>query len=195
MIDKLPKQDWQYFIPAFVIVIVFVGTDIIFNLNKLELAYFSGGLLIEPYRVITSHLVHADFGHLLANIGGIIVARFFLNELKLKNNFLFLVLICFLIPLQTSLQWLLDIYLFENPMSFLIGFSGILYGVDAFILFSSIFGKRRFLGLETSLTINAKVKEATIVITGIGFLWSLLPGVSFSGHLTGFMAGSILFFL
>ncbi len=195
MIQRFSKSDWQYLLPVVVVVAFFVGTNITGNLNKFELAYFSGGLLREPYRGITSHFVHGDFGHLLANIGGIIVARFFLKELQVKSNFLFAAIVFLLIPLQTSLQWIWDMYIFQNTDSFLIGFSGILYGVYSFILLSSIYGKQRFLALNIGLLTNTKVKEAVFVLTGIGFAWSLFPLISFSGHLTGFLSGAILFLL
>jgi len=34
-----------------------------------------------------------------------------------------------------------------------------------------------------------------MVLTGIGIIWSLLPGISLLGHLAGFIAGALLFLL
>ena len=157
------------------------------------MAYFSGRLLLEPYRGLTSHLLHFDLSHLLSNVFGIVVARYFLKELKLTSAYLFLVLLSLLIPLHSFLQWLVDIYLFKNQMSLLIGFSGILYGIDSFILLSSIYGKRKFLTLHIGLTPNSKVSNAMFVLTCLGLCFSLLPKISLSAHLTGIIFGCLLF--
>ena len=80
-------------------------------------------------------------------------------------------------------------------MSLAIGFSGILYGVNAFILLASIYEKQRFIGLKIDLKKNQQIRQTMIVLTGIGIAWSLLPGISLLGHLAGFIAGVLLFLL
>ncbi len=80
-------------------------------------------------------------------------------------------------------------------MSFALGFSGILYGIDAFILLASIYGKERFLKLKIDLRKNQQVRQTIIVLTGVGIAWSFLPGISLPGHLAGFIAGALLFLL
>ena len=78
-------------------------------------------------------------------------------------------------------------------MSFAVGFSGILYGVDAFILLASIYGKLRFAGLDVQLKKDKQIRHTMVVLTSIGIAWSLLPGISLLGHLSGFNEGSLLF--
>ena len=80
-------------------------------------------------------------------------------------------------------------------MSIAVGFSGILYGVDAFILLSSIYEKNRFVGLDIGLRKDQQIPQTMIVLTTIGIAWSFLPDISLLGHLTGFMAGALLFLL
>ena len=194
MTFKIDKFDWQYLIPLSTIVFIFIGTDVFGLLEKMDLAYFSGRLFFQPYRILTSHFVHYDQNHLLANSFGIVIARYFLKELKLKSKSFVLALIPLLIVSQSCFQWLVDIYIFGNRMSLLIGFSGILYGINSFILLSSIYGKEKFLNLHIGLSRNPKVCNAISVLIGLGLCFSLLPKISLTGHLTGLVAGVLLFF-
>ena len=195
MLEKVSKDDWQYLVPFLVCSICFVATDLFGLIEKSRLAYWSGGLLVEPYRIVTTHFIHGDAKHLLANIFGIVVARYCLKGLRLKGNSFFLLLVAFLLPLQTLIFWLVDIFFFRNLMSFAVGFSGILYGVDAFILLASIYGKQRFAGLDIQLNKDKHIRQTMVVLTSIGIAWSLLPGISLLGHLAGFSAGALLFLL
>ena len=192
---KVPKDDWQYLIPFLACTICFVATDIFGIIDKERFAYWSGGLILEPYRIITAHFIHGDAKHLLANTFGIAVARYCLKGLRLKGNFFFLLLVGLLIPIQTMIFWFSDIFFFKNPMSLAVGFSGIIYGVDAFILISSIYGKQRFIGMNIYLIKNQQILNTMIVLTGLGIAWSFMPGVSLIGHLAGFTAGALLFLL
>ncbi len=194
MIDKVSKNDWQYLIPFLIIAFAFIGTDLLGLLNKNYLAYSSGILFAQPYRAVTTHFIHADFNHLLANTFGIVVARYFFKQLNLKSNYFFLILLCFLIPSQILLQWSVDVFLLKQTSSYLIGFSGLLYGVDGFLLMSSIYSKSRFLYSDIELSKNYKVFKAMVALIVIGLLFSFLPNISFSAHITGFVAGVILFF-
>ncbi len=192
---KVSKDDWQYLLPFLVCSICFLATDLFKIIDKSMLAYWSGGLLGEPYRIITTHFIHGDAKHLLANTFGIVVARYCLKGLRLKGNSFFLFIVGLLIPLQTLIFWFLDIFLLRNPMSFAVGFSGILYGIDAFILLSSIHGKQHFIGLKIDLKKDQQISQIMIVLTSIGIASSLLPGISLLGHLAGFIAGALLFLL
>tara|TARA_Y100001968_G_scaffold329904_1_gene380348 strand:- start:285 stop:878 length:594 start_codon:yes stop_codon:yes gene_type:complete len=192
---KVSKDDWQYLIPFLACTICFVATDIFGIIDKERFAYWSGGLILEPYRIITAHFIHGDAKHLLANTFGIAVARYCLKGLRLKGNFFFLLLVGLLIPIQTMIFWFSDIFFFKNPMSLAVGFSGIIYGVDAFILISSIYGKQRFIGMNIYLIKNQQILNTMIVLTGLGIAWSFMPGVSLIGHLAGFTAGALLFLL
>ena len=195
MLKKVPKDDWQYLLPFLACSICFVAIDLLGLIEKTKFAYWSGFLLVEPYRIITTHFIHGDTKHLLASAFGIVVARHCLQSLKLKSKYFFLLLISLLIPLQILIFGFVDIYLFRNPMSLAVGFSGVLFGVNSFILFSSIYGKQRFVFLDIGLRKNQQIRQNIIALTSLGIACSLLPGISLLGHLTGFIAGLLLFLL
>jgi len=192
---KIAKDDWQYLLPFIACSICFIATDLVGVIEKTRFAYWSGALLIEPYRIITTHFIHADAKHLLANTFGIVVARYCLKALRLKGDFFFLLLVGLLIPFQTLIFWLMDIFFFRNPMSLALGFSGIIYGIDAFILLASIYGKQTFVGLNIDLIKDQQIKQTMIILTGAGIAWSFMPGISLLGHLAGFIAGALLFLI
>tara|TARA_Y100001968_G_scaffold314910_1_gene340853 strand:- start:558 stop:1145 length:588 start_codon:yes stop_codon:yes gene_type:complete len=195
MLEKVSKDDWQYIAPFLACFICFFLTDLLGIIDKTTIAYWSGRLLIEPYRVITSHFFHGDINHLLANISGIIVARYFLKSLCLQSYYFFLVFIALIIPLQTFIYWCVDIFFYRNPMSLAIGFSGVLFGIDAFILMTTIFGKKKFLFIRCELKKNPRLLKSIGLLTGIGIVWSLLPGISLIGHISGLLAGFLLFWI
>ena len=195
MIDKVSKDDWQYLLPFLACTICFVITDLFGFLEKISFAYWSGRLLFEPYRIFTSHFFHGDVNHLLANISGIIVVRYFLKSLNLRNNYFFIAFIFVIIPLQTFILWCVDIFVFGNTMSLVIGFSGILFGMDAFILMTTIYGKQRFFLLKCNLKKDTRLFKSIFILTGIGIVWSFLPGISFLGHMSGLFAGFLLFWV
>ncbi len=188
-------DDWQYLIPFLICLVAFIATDIVGLIDKSHLVYWSGGLLAQPHRMLTAHFFHGDFGHLVFNTGGIIIARNFFRTLGLSNRSFFLTLIALLIPLQVSINWAYDIFIAKNPMSLALGFSGIIYGIDAFILLASIFGKQNFLGIQIGLSRNYQCRQTMTILTIMGVIYSFAPDISLIGHLSGFAAGAILFIL
>tara|TARA_B100000965_G_scaffold405170_1_gene438156 strand:- start:2193 stop:2780 length:588 start_codon:yes stop_codon:yes gene_type:complete len=195
MVLRVSKDDWQYFAPFLVCTICFVATDFFGILEKTSFAYWSGRLSSEPYRIITAHFFHGDINHLLANVSGIIVVRYFLKALRLRSDYFMYAIITLLIPLQTLISWYVDVFVFKNPMSLSIGFSGILFGIDAFILMTTRCGKKRFLFIKCEMKKNLKLFRSISLLTGIGIIWSFLPGISLLGHMSGLTAGFLLFWL
>jgi membrane associated rhomboid family serine protease len=195
MLEKISKNDWQYCVPVLACIICFFATDFLGIIDKSSVAYWSGRLFYEPYRIITSHFFHGDFNHLLANISGIIVARYFLKSLGLQSDYFFVTFIVLIIPLQSLLCWCVDILVFKNPMSLAIGFSGVLFGVDAFILMATIYGKKRFIFIGCELKKDPRLLKSISVLTCIGIVWSYLPGISLLGHMSGLLAGFLLFWV
>jgi len=61
MLEKISKDDWQYFVPFLACSICFFATDFLGIIDKSSIAYWSGRLFYEPYRIITSHFFHGDF--------------------------------------------------------------------------------------------------------------------------------------
>ena len=195
MLEKISKEDWQYFVPFLACTICFFATDLFGIVDKTSIAYWSGRLFYEPYRIITSHFFHGDFNHLLANISGIIVARFFLKSLSLQSDYFFLAFIVLIMPLQSFICWCVDILVYRNPMSLAIGFSGVLFGIDAFILMTTIYGKKNFVYIGCDLKKDPRLLKSISVLTGLGIIWSFLPGISLLGHMSGFLAGFLLFWI
>ena len=85
--NSISKNDWQYIISASLLLIAFILTDLIGVIDK-EYFYFVPRLISnQPYRIFTSILIHADLNHLLSNIGGIIITRYFLMRLGIESIF------------------------------------------------------------------------------------------------------------
>ena len=146
--NSISKYDWQYIITGFFLILVFIFTDLIRVLDK-EFFYYVPRLISDqPYRIFTSILVHADLNHLLSNIGGIIITRYFLMRLGIESRFFYLkfTLICsflnfFIIWVyEKILLYILNFY----PNYAALGFSGIIYALFGFLLLSSFYEKKLF---------------------------------------------------
>ena len=197
--NSISKYDWQYILSASLLISVFILTDLIGVIDK-EYFYFVPKLINDqPYRIFTSILVHADLNHLLSNIGGIIITRYFLMRLGIESRFFYLkfILICsflnfFIIWVyEKILSYFLDFY----PNYAALGFSGIIYALFGFLLLTSFYGKKYFLGKEISFKSNYEVQKMLKIVCLIGLIFSFLPGVSLLGHLSGFIAGCFLFLI
>ena len=195
MLNKVSNDDWQYFIPVLACTLCFIATDFLGLIEKTSVAYWSGRLLAEPYRIITSHFFHGDINHLLANVSGIIVVRYFLKALRLRSDYFLFAFIALMIPLQTFIFWCVDILVYRNPMSLSIGFSGILFGIDSFILMTTIYGKKRFFFIKCEMKKDLRLFESISLLTVMGIIWSFLPGISLLGHMSGLVGGLILFWV
>ena len=196
--NSISKYDWQYILSASLLISVFILTDLIGVIDK-EYFYFVPRLISDqPHRIFTSILTHADLNHLVSNIGGIIITIYFLLKLGIKSRFFYLkfILIC-------SILNFFIIWAYEKTLSYFniypnyaaLGFSGIIYALFGFSLLSSIYGKKYFLGKEIGFKSNYEVQKMSKTICFIGLIFSFLPGVSFLGHLSGFIAGCFLFLI
>ena len=113
--NLISKHDWQYLVTGFFLISVFIFTDLIGVIDK-EYFYFVPRLISEqPHRIFTSILIHADLNHLLSNIGGMIITRYFFMRLGIKSRFFYLkfILIC-------SFLNFLIIWVYEKILSYLI---------------------------------------------------------------------------
>ena len=197
--NSISKYDWQYIISSSLLILVFILTDLIEVLDK-ELLYFLPRLISDqPYRIFTSILVHADLNHLLSNLGGIIITRYFLIRLGNESRFFYLkfILICsflnfFIIWLyEKALLFFFNIY----PNYAALGFSGIIYALFGFLLLTSFYGKSHFLGKKIGLKSNYEVQKMSKTICLLGLIFSFFPGISLMGHISGFLAGCFLFLI
>jgi len=197
--NSISKYDLQYLVTGFLLISVFIFTDLIEVINK-EYFYFVPRLISDqPYRIFTSTLTHVDLNHLLSNLGGIIITRYFLIRLGIKNRFFYLQFILICSFLNFFIIWIYEKILgyFFNvyPNYAALGFSGIIYALFGFSLLTSFYGKSHFLGKKIGLKSNFEVQKMSKTICFIGLIFSFLPGVSLLGHLSGFIAGCFLFLI
>ena len=192
---KVINKEIQYIIPIFLCILLFIIINIQGLINIADLSYWSGYLINQPYRILSYNFVHKDFNHLYSNLFGIIVIRYCFINLNLQNRFLFVYLIMLLIPIQVFSLLIVDNFLFSNYKNFLVGFSGIIFGVYAFILLSSIYGKKYILNIFIGLKKNYEIRKLMIIFLSLGILYSFLPSISLSGHISGILSGVIIFFL
>ena len=92
---------------------------------------------------------------------------------------------------EKILSYFLNFY----PNYAALGFSGIIYALFGFLLLTSFYGKKYFLGKKISFKSNYEVQKMSKIICFIGLIFSFLPGVSLLGHLSGFIAGCFLFLI
>ena len=196
--NSISKYDWQYLVTVFFLILVFILTDLIEVIDK-EYFYFVPRLISDqPYRILTSILIHADLNHLLSNLGGIIITRYFLMRLGIESRFFYLKFIFICSFINFFIIWLYEkILSYFNifPNYAALGFSGIIYALFGFLLLTSLYGKKYFLGKKIGLNSNNEVQKMSKTICFIGLIFSFLPGVSLLGHLTGFIAGCFLFLI
>ena len=196
--NTISKFDWQYFVTGIFLISVFIFTDLIGVLDK-EYFYFVPRLISDqPHRIFTSILIHADLNHLLSNLGGIIITRYFLMRLGIKSRFFYLKFVFICSFLNFFIIWVYEkILSFFNifPNYAALGFSGIIYALFGFLLLTSFYGKSHFLGKKIGLKSNYQVQKMSKTICLIGLIFSFLPGVSLLGHLSGFIAGCFLFLI
>ena len=197
--NSLSKYDWQYIISGFFLISFFIFTDLIRVFDKDFFYYVPRLISNQPYRIFTSILVHADLNHLLSNLGGIIITRYFLMKLRIKSRYFYLKFILICSFLNFFIIWVYEKFLsyFFNfyPNYAALGFSGIIYALFGFLLLSSFYGKNYFLGKKISLKSNFEIQKMLKTICIIGFIFSFLPGVSLLGHISGFISGCFLFLI
>ena len=197
--NSISKYDWQYIISGFFLISVFIFTDLIRVFDKEFLYYVPRLISDQPYRIFTSIWAHADCNHLLSNLGGIIITRYFLMRLGIESRLFYLkfILICSFLNFfviwtyEKILSYFFNIY----PNYAALGFSGIIYALFGFLLLTSFYGKNYFLGKKISLKSNYEVQNMSKTICFIGLIFSFLPRVSLLGHLSGFISGCFLFLI
>ena len=197
--NSISKYDWQYIISGFFLISVFIFTDLIRVFDKEFLYYVPRLISDQPYRIFTSILVHADLNHLLSNLGGIIITRYFLIRLGIESRFFYLKFILISSCLNFFIIWVYEKILssFFNvyPNYAALGFSGIIYALFGFLLLSSFYGKNYFLGKQIGLNSNFEIQKMSKTICIIGLIFSFLPRVSLLGHVSGFISGCFLFLI
>ena len=196
--NSISKYDWQYLVTGFFLISVFIFTDLLGVIDK-EYFYFVSRLISDqPHRIFTSILIHADLNHLLSNLGGIIITRYFLMRLGIESRFFYFKFIFICSFLNFFIIWFYEkILSFFNifPNYAALGFSGIIYALFGFLLLTSFYGKIYFLGKEIGFKPNYEVQKMLKIICLIGLIFSFLPRVSLIGHISGFITGCFLFLI
>jgi len=197
--NSISEYDWQYLATGFLLILVFIFTDLIGVIDK-KYFYFVPRLISnQPHRIFTSILIHADLNHLLSNLGGIIITRYFLMRLGIESKFFYLKFIFICTFINFFIIWvyekILSYFLNFYPNYAALGFSGIIYALFGFLLLTSFYGKKYFLGKKIGFKSNYEVQKMSKTICFIGLIFSFLPGVSLLGHLSGFIAGCFLFLI
>lgn len=193
--NNINPLDYQYLATAGVLIVIWLASDLLGIIDKNQWMSWSGVMFNQPHRFFTTTLVHADGGHLLANLSGIVIARAIFMQIGMKSKYLFLLLVVILIPLSSTLQWFWEVAIASNFNAASLGFSGVLYGVDAFLLICAMKGKDKFMKIPINITSNYQAQQTMIVLTVIGQIWNFTGEVSVVGHQAGFVAGILLFLI
>ena len=120
--------------------------------------------------------IHGNFPHLIANTVPFISLGWFVM-LQETSDF-------FLVTIVTMFVSGVGIWVFGQPNTVHIGASSLIFGYLGFLLFRGWF-QRNFASILLSIIVAA--------LYG-GFVWGVLPsqpGISWEGHLFGFIGGAI----
>ena len=189
------KREYQFFLIIILCLLSFLLINIFSTKEISQVAYSSSLLIKEPYRVFLYNFVHKDLNHLVSNIFGIFIIRYCFIKLKIKSSNLFYYLMCLIIIFQTLILFLIDNLLLKKYDHFLIGFSGIIFGNNVYLMMVSYFGSNQFFMKFIGLKRNYPIFRLNLLLLIFGFTFSLLPGLSLKGHFSGALTGLIIFYL
>ncbi|HHY53887.1 MAG TPA: rhomboid family intramembrane serine protease [Chloroflexi bacterium] len=130
--------------------------------------------------IVVAPWLHAGFGHLLANTIPLVVLGWFVM-LRRTSDF-------FVVALATLLASGLGIWLFGGAATIHLGVSGVVFGLFGYLLARGYYERS---AIAISLALVA------FLIYG-GMVWGMLPlqpGVSWQGHLFGFVGGVVVAYL
>ena len=144
------------------------------------------GLGIQPrtlgglQAIVVAPWLHAGFGHLLANTIPLVVLGWFVM-LRRTSDF-------FIVALAALLVSGLGIWLFGGATTIHLGVSGVVFGLFGYLLARGYY--------ERSVVAIALAAVAFLIYGGM--VWGMLPlqsGISWQGHLFGFVGGVIVAYL
>lgn len=144
------------------------------------------GLGIQPrtlgglQAIVLAPWLHAGFGHLLANTIPLVVLGWFVM-LRRTSDFL-------IVALATLLASGAGIWLFGGASTIHLGVSGVVFGLFGYLLARGYY-ERSAVALALALV--------AFLIYG-GMVWGMLPlqrGISWQGHLFGFVGGAVVAYL
>lgn len=165
--------------------ILFVAITIFWAVEIADLVVFNGGLDrygIQPHSIIGlrgivfAPFLHGGFPHLIANTIPFLTLGW-LTMIQATKDF-------FVASIMSALIGGAGVWLFGSPQSVHIGASILIYGYLGFLLLRGYFQKN-FPSIALSIF---------VAIAYGGFIWGVFPsqmGVSWQGHLFGFIGGAI----
>jgi membrane associated rhomboid family serine protease len=127
------------------------------------------GIILAPF-------IHGGFPHLIANTVPFVTLGWFVMLRRLSDFWV--------VTIVTTMVSGLGVWIFGAPNSVHIGASGLIFGYLGFLLLRGYF-ERSVLSIVFSIAI--------LIFYG-GLLWGVLPvqqGVSWQGHLFGFVGGGL----
>jgi len=130
--------------------------------------------------IVVAPWLHAGFGHLLANTIPLVVLGWFVM-LRRTSDF-------FIVLLATLLVSGMGIWLFGGAATIHLGISGVVFGLFGYLLARGYY--------ERSLVAITLAVVAFLIYGGM--VWGMLPlqhGVSWQGHLFGFVGGVLVAYL
>ena len=193
--NNINPIDYQYLLIAGALIAIWIASDLLGLISKNDWMSWSGMMLYQPHRFFTSALVHMDGRHLLTNLFGVVIARAIFMQLGMRSKYLFAVLVALLIPLSSILQWFWEAIISSQLNAASLGFSGVVYGIDAFLLLAAMKGKDKFVKIPINLLRNYQAQQTMIVLTILGQVWNFIGGGSVVGHQSGLVAGLLLFLI
>ena len=165
--------------------ILIVAIAIFWAVEITDLLLFNGGLDsygIQPHSIIGlrgivfAPLLHGGFPHLMANTIPFVTLGW-LTMIQETKDF-------YIASIMSALIGGAGVWLFGSPQSVHIGASILIYGYLGFLLLRGYFQKN-FPSIALSIFVA--------IVYG-GFIWGVFPsqmGVSWQGHLFGFIGGAI----
>ena len=165
--------------------ILIVSIAIFWAIEILDIVIFNGSLDrygIQPHSIVGlrgivfAPFLHGNLGHLIANTIPFLTLGW-LTMIQETSDF-------YIASIMSALVGGLGVWLFASPNSIHIGASILIYGYLGFLLLRGYFQKN----------FPSIVLSVFVAIAYGSFIWGVFPsqmGVSWQGHLFGFIGGAI----
>ncbi|MDF9824087.1 rhomboid protease GluP [Breznakia sp. PF5-3] len=132
----------------------------------------------EYWRLFTAGLLHMNISHLLMNMIALYTLGKVIEKVFTKAQYLIILIVSVIVGN------IVTFVVMDNLMS--VGVSGGLYGLMAAVI---------VIAFENRTIKIPQVRNSILRIVSINLLISLLPGISMTAHLGGFLAGAVLGFI
>ena len=185
------KPAWDIsFIIFMVLLLVLAPVPLMIEWFNLRLDYSFAQLLREPWRIISGHLIHGSWSHLLINLINIVLLRLVFREwLPVKKWLGFIVFSAVFISLGLWLASTLQTY---------VGFSGIFHGLLLYLLlrYQSLTAHKsiRILLISVAVLLTGKVVYEQVLGASQQLAHFIGMTVAIDAHLLGVVSG-FLFWL